>query len=263
MSPNTPWHDRGADGTRRAEAERFYAQIPPRLYLKSEQSRTLVVIDDTFFGVNEHQFRINDDPRNWCTCVAGIHSVVPCCDKLKKESRHYVQYLTVVDCTKWEDSYGNVRVYGMQLLPLKTRSQTTWHERKEEHGSLVGCIYKVTRTSPDAASSGDKVEFIRRADIAKLSELANYKSKLLSTWYEEALASEEGLRRYKHVFDVDDADMDTFTVRSFNYMSFLAPKSPKELEILLANATSVRKQVPKQDGNAPPLGANNDPTVKF
>jgi hypothetical protein len=237
-SAKKSWYTTGYDGID-AEKERIArASGPNRFWMKEQTKRSVVFIDDDPFCVYEHNPKINGSWRNQFTCLKDVNDIIPCCEKLGDKSRYYVGYYSIVDLTENVDAKGNKYQYEVKLIPTKLKTLQLIRRKKQDRGSLIGCIFNVHRDSQEDPNCGGEFEFDREANLEKLLPLANYKGKKLLELYKEATEKPEVFQRLKDTFQLSltvDGKI-VPKIYSFNYPVLLAPKDPKEIRSLLGAA---------------------------
>jgi len=221
-------------------------------------TKDLIFLDDSPLCFHEHNPKINGDWKNWLTCLQAVSDDgAACCEILGAKSRYYVGYFTVVDCSKWTDKKGNTYQYEIKLLPAKLKSLKKFEMKKKDRGSLVGCLYKSSRSDDKAASIGDEFEFQKEADLVKLYEVANYRGKKMSELYGKAVENEDAMRNLKRIFKLqmgtDGKPLPKLV--PFNYHALFTPKSAKDVRMMLAG---VKPEEAGSEDNEPKAGADAD-----
>lgn len=259
------WAQQGFDGTKKEEERLATMYGPNRVWLKPGTSQEFVFVDDTPFCFYEHNPKIDGSWKNWITCLKDVSDgEVPCCEILGQNSRYYVGYLTVVDMSKWTDKKGNVHQYEVKLLPAKLKTLKKFKRKKEERGSLVGCIYRATREDDKSANVGDEFEFVKEADLAKVFDVANYKGTKLAEMYAKAMESPEQMNILQKIFTVPVVDGKILPkVPMFNYFNIFEPKSPRDCRTALAGATMDRDDAPGGGGAAAGGSSGADEDIPF
>ena len=237
--PKRNWYSTGYEAVD-IEKERIARMSGPnRFWMKEGTKRELVFIDDESFNVHEHSPKLNGSFRNQFTCLQDAKDIVPCCEKLGPKSRYMCGYFTVIDLTENIDTKGNKYQYEIKLLPTKLKTLNLIKRKKQDRGSLIGCMFNVHRDSVDDANCGGEFEFKREADLEKLFKLVNYKGKKLTELYKEAAEKPETMKRLQDTFQLtlDSSGLIVPKAYSFNYMHVLAPKEPKEIRQMLGAFT--------------------------
>jgi len=225
------WYETGFDGVDKEQSRVESKFGPDRFWVPPESSRELIFVDDEPFQINEHNPKINGGYKNWFTCLRGVHDEVVCCEKLGGDSRYYVGYMTVVDCSEWTDKRGITHKYEVKLLPAKLRTMKKIRRKKEERGSLVGCLYRSSREDRRSAAVGDEFEFQREVDMEKLFEHAMYKGKSISDMFSDSTNKS----RLDGTFQMSCDDDGNFVKRivPFNYFEVLKPREPAFIKDML------------------------------
>lgn len=244
MEKKKSWAQQGFGGLKHEEERLATLFGPNRVWLKPGSSLEFLFIDDEPFTFYEHNPKIDGSWRNWVTCLSGSdYDTTPCCEILGPNSKYYVGYFTVVDLSKWTDKKGNVHQYEVKLLPAKAKTLKKLKRKKEERGSLVGCIYKAHREDEESANVGDEFEFIKEADLSKVFDAVNYKGTKLAELYAKAFeGGPEQIALLQKTFSlsIGDDKKPVQKVVPFNYFSIFEPKDPRTVKTFLAGATMDR-----------------------
>lgn len=232
------WYNTGFQGMAQEQARLDSSYGPPRFWVKPGETKDLVFVDDEPVCIHEHNPKIDGKFQNAFTCVQGIHEDVVCCQKLGLQSRYYIGYLTIVDCSEWSDAKGNKHQFELKLIGAKLRTLKKFRRKKDDKGSLIGCMYRAAREDDKSSSCGDEFEFQRKVDMDKLFAAAAYKGKKLVDMWDAAESDGEKMVALQRTFQVkpDANGKLPRVVPLFNYLEVLKPKSPAELRILLGAA---------------------------
>jgi hypothetical protein len=267
MSEGRPWYEtgmeKGFDGIKREQERIDSMGGPRRIWMPPDSSKDLVFVDDVPAAIHEHNPKINGDWKNWITCLKNIEDTVPCCDILGANTRYYVGYFTVIDCTPWTDKKGNTYQYELKLLPAKLKTLKKLQRKKEARGSLIGAKFKATREDKKSPTVGDEFEFIGEADMAKAFASANYHNKKMTELFAAAGQNPDALAKLKKTFQVatDANGLVVPKLVPFNYMQILQPMSSSEMKSFLSGAKVERGDF---DGKEPAGdGAKADEEVPF
>lgn len=243
---------------------------PDRFWIPTGQSREIVFVDDAAGAFREHNAKINGNWRNWITCAAPLMEageVAPCCEKLGADSAYMVSMVTVIDCSKWTDKKGNTRQFELKVLPAKYKTAQKLErknsELQKEGKSLVGRLYKVTRETDKSPAVGDDYEFVREVDMSKLFDLAIYRGKKLSEFFDAANNDEATFQKLARTFSVmkgTDGKVPRKLV-PFNYQKLYWPKTPAEIRTLLSGYVPTDDDRNSGGGNGG--GSRADETVPF
>jgi hypothetical protein len=232
------WYNSGFNGMQR-EQERLDSQHGPRrFYIPAGQEKEVVFVDDDPFCIYEHNPKIDGNFRNWLTCLSGTPQDPVCCKTLGSKTRYYCGYLTIVDCSVWEDQRGNSHQYEMRLLQAKMKTLKKFRRKKESKGSLVSQLYMAVREDDKSPSCGDEFEHTREVEMTKLFELTCYQGVKLSEMWDEAEAKEDSMKRVLRTFAVEPDEDGKLprTIPRFNYFELLKPQDSEELAIALGAA---------------------------
>jgi hypothetical protein len=256
MTEGKSWYSTGYDGIDREKERLAKLSGPNRFWMKEGTQREVVLIDDDPFCCYEHNPKLNGKWTNWLTCLKDSNDIIPCCEKLGEKTRYYVGYYTIVDLTAHTDAKGNKYQYEVKLLPTKLKTLQLLRRKKQDRGSLIGCVFKVHRDSQEDPNCGGEFEFQKEGDLAKLLPHANYKGKKLVDLYKEATEKPDMLARLKETFQMslDGNGHPEAKIFSFNYMNILQPKDPKEIRSILGSYTGEAGGVETEAGG----GAKDD-----
>ena len=140
-----------------------------RFWLKAEESRKVIFLDDEPFCFYEHNPVINGEFWHYFTCRKGVDPsdpICPLCQSGNKSS--YMGYVTVLDATGWEytkgDRKGERVLYSRRLFPMTLKSIKKFKSKKQRRTSLVGALFTLTRTSKDEVRVGDDWELEKVVD---------------------------------------------------------------------------------------------------
>jgi len=243
MSPEEgkSWYDTGFDGMKREEDRIATMSGPQRVWIPPQSSKELVFLDDDPVCIHEHCPKMNGHYRNWITCLNGVYDDVACCEILSTKGRYYVGYFSVIDCSAWTDKKGNKYQYEQKLLPAKLKTLKKLKRKREDRGTLVGCLFKVHREDEKSPVCGDEFDFQREADMDKLFQLANYKGKRIAELFSKA-GADDGLKKLMRLFQVEVHDGEIAPrLVPFNYVEILAPKPSKDVRDMLGGGKNVEE----------------------
>lgn len=231
----TSWAKQGFEHLK-AEEDRVASMYgPSRVWIPAGNSQEWVFLDDNPFSFHEHNPKIDGSWRNWITCLQGVQDETPCCEILGQKSRYFTGYFTVVDLSKWTDKKGNSHQYEIKLVGAKMKTLKKLARKKEQRGSLVGCIFKVTREDDKSPNVGDDFEYVRDADLSRLFEVANFKGTKFPELFSKASEDPSAMNALKRNFNVsfDDNQQLVKKLPIFNYYSLFEPKAAKDLRTFL------------------------------
>lgn len=235
------WYETGFDGAQREQEKRELGYGPNRLWQKPGASRELIFLDDLPFCIWEHAWKNESGKWEFATCINKIATEGCPADGAKGvQGAEYTGFLTVVDGTGYVDGKGRDHKWELIMLTPKTKVINRIKKKKESRGSLVGCMYTLTRADENTPSTGDDLDFIREGDMNKLYAVVSYKGKNLKQMIDTANAgAAEGLkvRKYlSHHFQIPAEGPIPEKIPTFNYAELLVPLGADELRSLVANA---------------------------
>jgi len=181
MNEKKDWFDVGFGGIEEAEKRMMTAH---RFWVPINGRKEFVFLDDEPFCIMEHSLYLEGSWRNYYTCLKGMYDTCPFCEDGKKP--YYIGFLTVVDLSEWTDNQGQRRSHEIRLFPMKTRPLKRFRRRKEEMGSLVGCVFRAYRDSDRDPVVGGEFEFVRKVDLKDLVKEVMEKNRWVSS--EEQIA---------------------------------------------------------------------------
>jgi len=210
-------------------------QGPGRLWIPQTKEKEIVYIDDDPCCIYEHNPKIGGNYRNEATCLQGVSEDVVCCQVLGPNSRYYVGYLTVVDCSQWTDGKGNEHQYEMRLMGAKMRSLKLLRRRKDDDGTLIGKMFTHHRTDEKSASIGDDIAFKRDVNLDKMFPVVCYRGKKLADLWREAEEDPAKMLKITNTFNIKPGEDGKLprVIPAFNYFEVLKPRAPQELRLTL------------------------------
>lgn len=229
------WYEQGYSAMSREQNRLDSMNGPNRFWMPQGQNKELVFVDDEPFAIYEHNPKMNGSFKNWITCLKESNADASCCQVLGDNTRYFVGYYTVVDCSKFVSNKGNTYQFEVKFLPAKMKTLKKLRRKKEDRGSLVGSMFRAYRDDEKSPGVGDEYEYVRDVDMTKLFGLANYGGKKLTELWQKSTENAESLARLKRIFQITmGADGKPMPgLAPFNYLTLLEPKSPKEVRDLL------------------------------
>lgn len=171
-SGSKPWWMSGSEATEEAlvEQERNKRQ-PLRFWLRADETKEIVFLDDAGFAFYEHNLKINGRWGNHYTCIRGIDARgCPLCNHFGSTGagkRYLVTLRSVIDLTPFDTRDGEHREWSRKVLAAKTRTNKTLERKRKTRGSLIGAKYSVTRTDAKVENCGDDFEFVEEIDLGR------------------------------------------------------------------------------------------------
>lgn len=241
------WYQSGFGGMAEEQQRLDAMQGPGRLWIPQTKEKEIVYIDDDPCCIYEHNPKIGGNYRNELTCLQGVSDDVVCCQVLGPNSRYYVGYFTVVDCSLWTDNKGNEHQYEMRLMGAKMRSLKLIRRKKDDAGSLIGKMFKHYRTDDRSASIGDDISFKRDVNLEKMFPVVCYRGKKLADMWKEAEEDPAKMLKVTSTFNIKPGEDGKLprTIPQFNYFEVLKPRGPQELRLSLGAVE------PDDDGPGP------------
>lgn len=239
------WFDQGYAGAQEEQAKRDLGYPPNRLWLKAGANKEVIFVDDSPFCIREHSWKGSDDKYHQATCIAKLSpDGCPGCGAKGVNGPDYIGFLTVVDVSGYTARDGEQKgKFELMLLAPKTQVMNKLRSRKENRGSLVGMLYNLSRTSAEAASTGDDIEFIREAKMDGLYAVVTFKGKNLSEIIEKANGQgTDAVKARKflgHYFQIPEEGEIPAKIPTFNYESILEPLEPGEFRGVIAGAQAM------------------------
>jgi hypothetical protein len=233
------WYNTGYDGVDREKERIARNQGPNRFWMKEGTKKEIVFIDDEPFSIYEHNPKINGTWRNQFTCLRDVTDMAVCCEKLGERDRSFVGFYTVVDISPIADEKNKKYQYEVKLFPAKLKTLSLLRRKKQDRGSLIGCMFNVFRDGREDPNCGSEFEFQREADLTKLFDVATYRGRKLTELYKEATEKPETLARLKEVFQLEVGANGVIApkINPFGYLHLLKPRDPKDIRLLLGAAT--------------------------
>ncbi len=156
------WYKQGWDNIPKEGEGRMVS----RFFLKPEEERIVIFIDNEPFCFWEHELYLNNQ-RVYYTCIKGLESRCPLCEKTSSR-RYYAGAFTILDLTEWTDKTGKIHSISKKLLIAKQRFLYKLSKQvAKRNGKLSGCKFSLLRTDGNAPRTGDNIEFIERVDLTK------------------------------------------------------------------------------------------------
>ena len=138
-----------------------------RFYLKTDQTKRIVFLDDNCFRYYEHNLKIGGMFFNYFTCTREGCPICAAGDR-----PYFAGAFTVADVDGYKDSEGRVQGKGRKLLLVcKFHTLEMLKHQWTKRGGLVGAVYEVYRSSKRTAPSvGDSWDYEGRLDLSKLPD---------------------------------------------------------------------------------------------
>lgn len=182
MSQNKPaWAKRGQSTSEAIEAEKARLEEgnkskANRFWMRSGTTQELTFLDGdlTENGVldaviyREHSYFQNGNWRNWTVCLAD-EGDCPLCDSSGKEG-YLAAAFTVIDHSSFKTKAGKLIEDTRKLLVCKIGVLEQLQQIAAENGGLTGLTLKVSRTSGEAAATGDEFSVISSTPIEEINK---------------------------------------------------------------------------------------------
>lgn len=179
---------RGAAGAKRAEAEKTKQDTrrqqardqattplkPFRLYLKSGDTKEIVILDDALedlFFTYEHNLK-NPQSGYWdiYTGCTKENQVCPVCEGTNRES-YYALMLSVIDFTPYTDRKGVEHEFSRKLMCVKPAQIGKFLRFVKKKGTLRGAVFELSRDGDSDPQIGNDIEFV---EFMEEDELSSY-----------------------------------------------------------------------------------------
>lgn len=218
-----------------------------RFYVPDGESKEFIFVDDQPIIIKEHNPPIGGKYSNWMTCLSEIEQPCPCCATFGAKDAYLCGYYTIIDCTKWEDSRGNVRQFELKLLQAKKRTLAKFRRKAEERKSLVGTWYKASRNEPMSPRCGNDFEFVRDVDLANILPRVMFRGRLLSKLY-DGWSNPENRNTLINTFRINLVDgTPEKAVVPFNYEKVLEPLSRRDMLSRISGSSAATASEPDAD----------------
>ena len=169
------WWDDGGLAKPLPESDKPKGSGPWRFYLKADQSKRIVFIDDNCCRFREHNLKIGGKWGNFFTCI-GTEGEQACPLCKSGDTPYLAGAFTVVDLSGYEkdgERKGKNRKY---LFVAKYYTLEVLQKQFAKRNGLVGAVYEVTRTSANNAPSvGNVWDYEEKMDITGLPDTEIYK----------------------------------------------------------------------------------------
>jgi hypothetical protein len=226
------WYNTGYDSLKKEEDRIALGNGPNRFWMPADSSKEFLFVTDEPFTIKEHDPKVANSTsynNNELTCLAGSDDDVACCELLGGKSAYLVGYYTVIDLSKFVDRNGKTHQYELKMFPAKMRTLKKIRRKKQDRGSLVGCIFNGSRDDKKSPKVGDEFEFKKQVELANVFPHVNYGGKKLVDIFAK-LTDASSIELMQKVFNLNVKDGKVLAeVPSFNYLELLKPRSAKEI----------------------------------
>lgn len=230
----TGWE--GTEPTDEGGGGEYEKYAPRRLWIPKPKedgtqfTKRIMFVDTQPFCFHEHSlFKLTNSTKDRCICLAknGMDERgCPVCDDERKLWAYYIGYFTIIDLGDvryntdgsvtlegWRNKEGKLFQFTRKVLGAKRGGkdkpgmlQEYKRQMDRRGGSIVGCVFDVTRSGKLVETIGDKVDFVERVEPEKWEE------------YFKALGAE-------------DCEND-LELEPFDYMEVFNPHSYEQLQNL-------------------------------
>lgn len=146
--------------------------LPRRFWLSKGESAQIILLDDTPACVWEYDVKVDGRFGNFFTCPkkeTGKHSILDSYKDQVQFNRHYIGFLTIIDCTEYTDKNGKKRFNTKKVLPITSQALDRFKQYKKNRGTLVGAKFIVSRSNAEKAERiGDTWDFIEKVDLSTI-----------------------------------------------------------------------------------------------
>jgi hypothetical protein len=127
-----------------------------RFWLKAGEERKVIFLDKDPFTFWEHQVKLNNDYRNYFTCLQNMNQPCPLCKAGIK--RYFVGLFSVIELSEWTDKDGKLHKNPVKIMAIKQKALKVLKRHSDKNRVLNG-LFTVIRTDDKSGSSGDMFEF--------------------------------------------------------------------------------------------------------
>jgi hypothetical protein len=167
------WYATGFGLMKEAQEEADASRKSPRFYLKADQEKVIIFIDNKPFTVYEHCLKIGGSFQNYFTCLKGMGLSCPLCAKGNR--RYFLAMWTVIDLTGWKDREGKLHGVGEPIImPAKLRAAKKLQKYYSRNNGLAGSKFNVFRSSKQSESCGDDFAFIGKVDLSRYKNIKSF-----------------------------------------------------------------------------------------
>jgi hypothetical protein len=226
---------------------------PPEFFMRVGEKKDLVFLDDEPLFVYRHAYKVANR-FEMLTCLRNSEYEAVCCERLGERSRMMIGYLSVVDCSEYQDRNGNKHQFEMKLFPAKMGTLKKLRRKKEEAGSFAGFLCTVARDMDKDPSCGGDFTMKRPTDLSKLYSSVYFRGKRLADSIELANKDIKLLDKLKAQLQLalDEKGAALPKIVPYNYVELLKPMTAEDVKVRLSGAS-----VSVGFGNAPGGAAPN------
>jgi len=147
-----------------------------RLWLPVNAEKKVIILDDDPFRIDEHSMLINGTRKgNWFTCIKKLAALAEDKQELKMfkggcpfcsiNEPYFVGFVTVLVVTPFRlergpDKGKTIKNY-RNLLPMKLETLEWFHKEKRDRKSLVGALYRFSRTKKQGQAAFGVPSFLQ------------------------------------------------------------------------------------------------------
>jgi hypothetical protein len=141
----------------------------PRIWMKADKNKILTFVDgmthpkgyDLPFAFMEHQIKINDDWKNWFTCLGRG---CPLCEGNNKP--YLARAYTVIDHSEWE-SKADKKTHKdeIRLFVCKTKVGKILQKAADKKKGLRGWRVDVSRATDESPNTGDTFDWEEKTEL--------------------------------------------------------------------------------------------------
>lgn len=183
------WWDSGWESSMEGERTGSKSSGVRHWMPKKSETQLLFLTEKPQFVYWEHNPKIGQTYRNFCTCFRMVGQACPLCDL--DVPRYRAAAFSVIDLSEWEDKQGKKHANTRRLFIAKKgvweKLERQAKRRADKGESLRGALYNVARGSEDTSPSvGEDFEFEEMVDLKEFQELT--KVEVVEFDYPELLA---------------------------------------------------------------------------
>lgn len=136
-----------------------------RFFMKPEESKRIIFLDDSPVMIEEHQVWEDGRPK-FFTCLKMFDESCPLCKRKHKPSS--VGYYSIIDRSEWKDKQGKSHKNERKLFGAKMKALRKLRRLSKECNGLDGVEFKVYRDGSDDPTTGSDFTQIKKHELEYL-----------------------------------------------------------------------------------------------